>query len=183
MMRIVFNKAKQDPKRIVLSEGEHEKIIRAAHQLVEEGLARPILLGNAEQISAIASCRAAATRRQSPSSTRTAPERAALRRAALRAAPPQRRDADARPGSWRPTRTTSRSLMVEHGRRRRHGLRPELPLSRRACARRCRSSAPPPACARPRASTWSRRATACSSSRTRRSTSTRTPRRWPKSRS
>jgi len=46
MMRGVFNKAKAGPKRIVLSEGEHEKMIRAAHDLVEQGIARPILLGN-----------------------------------------------------------------------------------------------------------------------------------------
>lgn len=52
MMRIVFNKAKIDPRRIVLAEGTHEKMIRAAHQLVEEGLARPILLGDAAQIAA-----------------------------------------------------------------------------------------------------------------------------------
>ncbi|HLK60661.1 MAG TPA: NADP-dependent malic enzyme [Chthonomonadaceae bacterium] len=51
MMRIVFNKAKADPKRIVLAEGEQEKMIRAAHQLVEEKLAYPILLGNAEVIA------------------------------------------------------------------------------------------------------------------------------------
>jgi len=50
MMRIVFNKAKANPKRIVLAEGEHEKMIRAAHQLVEEGLARPILLGDEKEI-------------------------------------------------------------------------------------------------------------------------------------
>jgi malate dehydrogenase (oxaloacetate-decarboxylating)(NADP+) len=46
MMRAVYNKAKSDPKRIVLSEGEHEKMIRAAHDLVEQRIARPILLGN-----------------------------------------------------------------------------------------------------------------------------------------
>jgi malate dehydrogenase (oxaloacetate-decarboxylating)(NADP+) len=50
MMRIVFNKAKSNPKRIVLAEGEHEKMIRAAHQLVEEGLAKPILLGDTKEI-------------------------------------------------------------------------------------------------------------------------------------
>jgi malate dehydrogenase (oxaloacetate-decarboxylating)(NADP+) len=52
MMRIVFNKAKSDPKRIVLSEGEHEKMIRAAYRLVDERIAQPILLGNAEIIAA-----------------------------------------------------------------------------------------------------------------------------------
>ena len=50
MMRIVFNKAKSNPKRIVLAEGEHEKMIRAAHQLVEEGLAKPVLLGDEKEI-------------------------------------------------------------------------------------------------------------------------------------
>lgn len=50
MMRIVFNKAKTNPKRIVLAEGEQEKMIRAATQLQEERIARPILLGNREVI-------------------------------------------------------------------------------------------------------------------------------------
>ena len=52
MMRIVFNKAKADPKRIVLAEGENEKMIRAAYQLAEERIARPVLLGNAQVIAA-----------------------------------------------------------------------------------------------------------------------------------
>ncbi len=52
MMRIVFNKAKADPKRIVLSEGEHEKMIRAAYQLAQERIAKPVLLGNAQVIAA-----------------------------------------------------------------------------------------------------------------------------------
>lgn len=52
MMRIVLNKAKSDPRRIVLSEGENEKMIRAAYQLAEERLARPILLGNQSVIAA-----------------------------------------------------------------------------------------------------------------------------------
>ncbi len=52
MMRIVLNKAKSDPRRIVLSEGENEKMIRAAYQLSEERLARPILLGNQGVIAA-----------------------------------------------------------------------------------------------------------------------------------
>jgi malate dehydrogenase (oxaloacetate-decarboxylating)(NADP+) len=52
MMRIVFNKAKSDPRRIVLAEGENEKMIRAACLLVEERAARPILLGSREKILA-----------------------------------------------------------------------------------------------------------------------------------
>ncbi len=50
MMRIVFNKAKANPKRIVFAEGEHEKTIHAAHQLIEEGIARPVLLGDEQKI-------------------------------------------------------------------------------------------------------------------------------------
>ncbi|WP_123534700.1 NADP-dependent malic enzyme [Halosimplex salinum] len=46
MMRIVLNKAKSDPKRLALAEGANEKIIRAAHQLEEEGIADPVLIGN-----------------------------------------------------------------------------------------------------------------------------------------
>ncbi|MCL6509323.1 MAG: NADP-dependent malic enzyme [Anaerolineae bacterium] len=51
MMRIIYNKAAGEPKRIVLAEGEHEKIIRAARQLVDEGIAHPILLGDAAVIN------------------------------------------------------------------------------------------------------------------------------------
>ncbi len=44
MMHAVYDSAKRDPKRIVFPEGEQEKIIRAAKILIDEGLARPILL-------------------------------------------------------------------------------------------------------------------------------------------
>jgi malate dehydrogenase (oxaloacetate-decarboxylating)(NADP+) len=46
IMRHIINMAKADPKRIVLPEGEHEKILRAAQMMIEEGVAMPILLGN-----------------------------------------------------------------------------------------------------------------------------------------
>ncbi|MDZ5809958.1 NADP-dependent malic enzyme [Halorubrum sp. AD140] len=52
MMRIMVNKAKQDPKRVALAEGEDEKMIRAAYQLSEQGIAEPVLLGDADAISA-----------------------------------------------------------------------------------------------------------------------------------
>jgi malate dehydrogenase (oxaloacetate-decarboxylating)(NADP+) len=50
MMRVVLNKAKTDPKRIVLAEGDDEKMIRAAYQITEQGIAKPILLGDREEI-------------------------------------------------------------------------------------------------------------------------------------
>ncbi|MGO9270082.1 MAG: NADP-dependent malic enzyme [Terriglobia bacterium] len=45
VMHGVRQRAKAAPRRIVFSEGEHEKIIRASHQLIEEGIAQPILIG------------------------------------------------------------------------------------------------------------------------------------------
>jgi malate dehydrogenase (oxaloacetate-decarboxylating)(NADP+) len=45
VMVAVRNRAKAAPKRIVFSEGEHEKIIRASYQLLEEKIAYPILIG------------------------------------------------------------------------------------------------------------------------------------------
>jgi malate dehydrogenase (oxaloacetate-decarboxylating)(NADP+) len=52
MMRVVLNKAKSDPQRVVLAEGGDEKMIRAAYQLVEQGIAQPVLLGDADEIEA-----------------------------------------------------------------------------------------------------------------------------------
>jgi malate dehydrogenase (oxaloacetate-decarboxylating)(NADP+) len=50
MMRIVLNKAKSEPKRVALAEGDDEKMIRAAYQLVEEGVAEPVLIGDADEV-------------------------------------------------------------------------------------------------------------------------------------
>ncbi|MCU4718727.1 NADP-dependent malic enzyme [Halapricum hydrolyticum] len=53
MMRVVLNKAKSDPKRVVLAEGDDEKMIRAAYQLVDQGIARPLLIGDRDRIDAV----------------------------------------------------------------------------------------------------------------------------------
>lgn len=50
VMHFIFDRAKQDPKRLVFAEGEHPKIVRAAKVLVDEGICRPVLLGNEEII-------------------------------------------------------------------------------------------------------------------------------------
>jgi len=50
VMHVVFDHAKLAPKRIVFPEGDHEKIVRAAKILVEEGVCTPVLLGNSETI-------------------------------------------------------------------------------------------------------------------------------------
>ncbi|HUF18715.1 MAG TPA: phosphate acyltransferase, partial [Thermoanaerobaculia bacterium] len=50
LMHSVYDKAKRRPKRIVFPEGDHEKIIRAARILAEEGIAHPILLGKRDEL-------------------------------------------------------------------------------------------------------------------------------------
>lgn len=48
--RFFINKAKKTPKRIVYPEGESTTILKACDLLIAEGIASPILLGNAEKI-------------------------------------------------------------------------------------------------------------------------------------
>ena len=50
IMRYIINKAKNDPKRIAFPEGDNEKMLRAAQVLVDEGIAKPILIGNSIKI-------------------------------------------------------------------------------------------------------------------------------------
>ncbi|MGD2069579.1 MAG: NADP-dependent malic enzyme [Gemmatimonadota bacterium] len=50
VMRWMTNRARRDPKRVVLSEGHNEKVIRVAAQMVEEGVARPVLIGRPERV-------------------------------------------------------------------------------------------------------------------------------------
>lgn len=45
VMKPVFAKAKADPKRIVYCEGEDQNVLRAVQVVVDEGLAKPILVG------------------------------------------------------------------------------------------------------------------------------------------
>jgi malate dehydrogenase (oxaloacetate-decarboxylating)(NADP+) len=52
VMQSVRQRAKAAPKRIVFSEGEREKIIRAAYQINEEKIGRPILIGRQSVIRA-----------------------------------------------------------------------------------------------------------------------------------
>jgi malate dehydrogenase (oxaloacetate-decarboxylating)(NADP+) len=45
IMRPVFEAAREDPRRIVYCEGEEERVLRAVQTVVDEGLARPIVVG------------------------------------------------------------------------------------------------------------------------------------------
>ena len=50
VMRPVFRRAKSDPKRVVYAEGEEERVLRAVQTVLDEGLARPILVGRPKVI-------------------------------------------------------------------------------------------------------------------------------------
>jgi malate dehydrogenase (oxaloacetate-decarboxylating)(NADP+) len=54
VMRVMINQAKRRPKRVVFPEGHHEKVLRAAHILVDEGIAHPVLLGREDHIQLMA---------------------------------------------------------------------------------------------------------------------------------
>jgi malate dehydrogenase (oxaloacetate-decarboxylating)(NADP+) len=49
-MRLVRHRARQSPRRIVFPEGSHLKILRAAAELADERIARPVLLGPATAV-------------------------------------------------------------------------------------------------------------------------------------
>ncbi len=51
IMKPVFAAAKLAPKRIIFAEGESERVLRAVQTVVDEGLARPILIGRPEVIA------------------------------------------------------------------------------------------------------------------------------------
>jgi malate dehydrogenase (oxaloacetate-decarboxylating)(NADP+) len=53
LMNYLTVKARKDPKKVVFAEADNQKILRAAHILKEEGIAKPILLGNNERIKAL----------------------------------------------------------------------------------------------------------------------------------
>ncbi|MCF8424074.1 MAG: NADP-dependent malic enzyme [Bacteroidia bacterium] len=50
LMRSIANKAKSNPKRVVFTEADNYKILKAAQVAKDEGIAKPILLGNKERI-------------------------------------------------------------------------------------------------------------------------------------
>ncbi|MCA6434837.1 MAG: NADP-dependent malic enzyme [Bacteroidota bacterium] len=54
LMRSLANKAKNNPKRVVFTEADTYKILKAAQLVRDEGIAKPILLGNKDKINTIA---------------------------------------------------------------------------------------------------------------------------------
>jgi len=45
MMKPVFDAARREPKRVVFAEGEEEVMLRAVQNILDEGFARPVLIG------------------------------------------------------------------------------------------------------------------------------------------
>lgn len=54
LMRVLGNKARRDPKRLLFAEADNQKILKAASILYDEGVAYPILLGDPIKIGLIA---------------------------------------------------------------------------------------------------------------------------------
>src|SRR5450631_1897767 len=51
-MQPVFAAAKHRPKKVIFAEGEDHRVLQAAQEVVDEGLARPVLVGRTELIGA-----------------------------------------------------------------------------------------------------------------------------------
>ncbi|MGY5355219.1 NADP-dependent malic enzyme [Wenyingzhuangia sp. IMCC45467] len=51
--RMLVSRSQKDPKRVVFPEAEHMNVLKAAQIVSDEGIARPILLGNVELIKAL----------------------------------------------------------------------------------------------------------------------------------
>ena len=51
-MKPVFAKAQSQPVRVIYAEGEDERVLRATQQVLEEGLAKPILVGRPSVVEA-----------------------------------------------------------------------------------------------------------------------------------
>jgi malate dehydrogenase (oxaloacetate-decarboxylating)(NADP+) len=54
LVRALGSKARKDPKRVVFADAENSKILKAAQIALDEGIAKPVLLGNPEIIQEIA---------------------------------------------------------------------------------------------------------------------------------
>jgi malate dehydrogenase (oxaloacetate-decarboxylating)(NADP+) len=54
LLRVIGNKARKNPKRVVFAEAENQKILKTAQLVQDDGLAYPILLGDPKIIAQIA---------------------------------------------------------------------------------------------------------------------------------
>ena len=54
VMRGLIARARKRPMKVVLTDGYNERVIRAAQEIVEEGIAQPVLIGREVKVNAIA---------------------------------------------------------------------------------------------------------------------------------
>ena len=50
VMKPVFERAKQDPRRLAFAEGEDERVLRAVQTVLDEGIAKPIVIGRRDVV-------------------------------------------------------------------------------------------------------------------------------------
>ena len=53
VMKFILKRAKSKPKRILFADAENLKVLKAVREVLDEGIAKPILLGSREKIQAI----------------------------------------------------------------------------------------------------------------------------------
>ncbi|MED5396566.1 MAG: NADP-dependent malic enzyme [Pseudomonadota bacterium] len=51
LMKPVFERARQDPRTLAFAEGEDERVLRAVQVLVDDGIARPVLVGRPDVVA------------------------------------------------------------------------------------------------------------------------------------
>ena len=156
VMRPVFEQARANPKRVIFSAGEDDRVLRAVQIILDEGVAQPILIGRPEIVRRRAERLGLRFRPGIDAELIDPSERPALRPLLGRLSPAhgaarRHRAHGAQPGAHQPD--PDRGAGGPAGRRRRHDrrhLRP-LPHPFHPCARRHRH-------ARGRAGTWRRSA-------------------------
>jgi malate dehydrogenase (oxaloacetate-decarboxylating)(NADP+) len=50
-LKPVFDRAKEDPRRVVYCEGEDERVLRAVQTVIDEGIAKPIVIGRHDVVT------------------------------------------------------------------------------------------------------------------------------------
>ncbi|WP_430437249.1 phosphate acyltransferase [Oceanibaculum nanhaiense] len=50
-MKPVFDRARENPKRVVFAEGEDERVLRAAQQMIEDKIGYPILIARPDVVA------------------------------------------------------------------------------------------------------------------------------------
>ena len=124
-MKPVFEAAKLAPKRVIYAEGEEERVLRAVQVVVDEGLARPVLVGRAEVIAKRIKALGLAPESRRQLRSRQHPERPALPASCRRILPAGAAQGDHRShrqGSHAQPRFADRSHAAQSRRRRCHAV-------------------------------------------------------------